>query len=40
MAAPQLGGKLWIAGTETSPHFGGYMEGAVYSAMHIAEQLD
>jgi len=32
-------GRLYIAGTETSPVAGGYMEGAVYSANSIAEKL-
>lgn len=32
-------GKLFIAGTETSPVFGGYMDGAVNSALNIAVKL-
>jgi len=31
--------KLHFANTETSPHYGGYMEGAVYSAKKLADQL-
>lgn len=31
--------KLHFANTETSPHYGGYMEGAVYSAQKLADQL-
>lgn len=38
-ASPQMNGRLWTGGTETSPHFGGYMEGAVYSAVWLASQL-
>lgn len=36
---PFLGGKLFIAGTETSPQFGGYMEGAVRAAERVVNQL-
>jgi len=32
-------GRFIIAGSETSPHFGGYMEGAVYSSNSVAEKL-
>lgn len=30
-----LGGKLFLGGTETSPQFGGYMEGAIRSASYL-----
>ncbi|MEO0330281.1 MAG: NAD(P)/FAD-dependent oxidoreductase [Bacteroidota bacterium] len=33
-------GKLLIAGTETAAQYPGYMEGAVGSAQHIAQQLE
>jgi monoamine oxidase len=32
-------GRLFFGGTETSPHHGGYMEGAVYSASQILAKL-
>ncbi|HAA12644.1 MAG TPA: hypothetical protein DCE41_13505 [Cytophagales bacterium] len=31
--------SLWIAGTETSPHYGGYLEGALFSAHWISQKL-
>ena len=31
--------QLWLAGTETSPKFGGYMEGAIFSAQQTAEKI-
>ncbi len=34
-----MNGKLYLAGTETSPYFGGYMDGAVYSALHAAKNI-
>ncbi|UAM96686.1 FAD-dependent oxidoreductase [Polaribacter litorisediminis] len=34
-----LGGKLIVAGSETSPSYGGYMEGAIYRGNQIAKQL-
>lgn len=34
-----MNGKFYLAGTETSPFFGGYMDGAVYSAVHAAENI-
>ena len=34
-----LGGGLIIAGTETSPQFGGYMEGAVRSAQIMCDRI-
>ena len=37
---PVLGGRLIIAGTETSPVSGGYMEGAVNSANHVMTLLN
>jgi monoamine oxidase len=36
---PHMDGGLYIGGTETSPHAGGYMEGAVTSAHSIAKWL-
>lgn len=35
----QLNGRLLFAGTETSPHYGGYMEGAVYSANQLFAKI-
>lgn len=34
-----LGNKLLFSGTETSPHFGGYLEGAIYSGLSAAEKI-
>ena len=34
-----LKGKFIIAGSETSPNYGGYMEGAIYRGNQIIEQL-
>jgi monoamine oxidase len=34
-----LNGKFIIAGSETSPSYGGYMEGAIYRGNQIVEQL-
>lgn len=34
-----MNGKLFLAGTETSSRFGGYMEGAVYSGLTAAESI-
>jgi len=34
-----LKGKLIIAGSETSPKYGGYMEGAIYRGNQVLEQL-
>jgi monoamine oxidase len=31
--------RLFFAGTETSPHHGGYMEGAVYNAMQVFAKI-
>jgi monoamine oxidase len=36
---PTMNGKLFCAGTETSPHYGGYMEGAVFSGFQTAQFL-
>ncbi len=38
-SAPFMQNKLYIAGTESSPHYGGYMEGAVYSALAVARKI-
>lgn len=32
-------GKLFISGSETASHFGGYMEGAIRSALRTSEQI-
>lgn len=32
-------GKLWLAGAETSPYFGGYMDGAIYAGNRVANIL-
>jgi monoamine oxidase len=34
-----MNGKLYLAGAETSPYFGGYMDGAVYSALRAAKNI-
>ena len=34
-----LEGKLFLAGTETAPHYPGYMEGAVRSAKFMSQQI-
>lgn len=34
-----MNGKLFYAGTETSSHYGGYMEGAVYSGFQTVQRL-
>lgn len=36
---PLMNGKLYLAGTETSPCFGGYMDGAVYSGLATAQSI-
>lgn len=36
---PYMGGKLFIAGSETAAGYPGYMEGAVWSAEFVADQL-
>lgn len=38
-AKPLMNGRLYLAGTETSPVFGGYMDGAVYSAVATAQKI-
>jgi monoamine oxidase len=35
-----LNGKFMIAGSETSPSFGGYMEGAIFRGNQVVEQLN
>ncbi|WP_276388391.1 flavin monoamine oxidase family protein [Eudoraea chungangensis] len=35
-----FGGRLLFSGTETSAHFGGYMEGAVYAAKAVCDRLN
>ncbi|MEO7801719.1 MAG: hypothetical protein ABIR81_06955 [Ginsengibacter sp.] len=34
-----MNGKLYLEGTKTLPYFGGYMDGAVYSALHAAKNI-
>ncbi|RDV10370.1 FAD-dependent oxidoreductase [Pontibacter diazotrophicus] len=34
-----MNGRLYLAGTETSPAFGGYMDGAVYSGTATAQRI-
>ncbi|HZH01890.1 MAG TPA: NAD(P)/FAD-dependent oxidoreductase [Flavisolibacter sp.] len=36
---PLMQDRLYLAGAETSPHFGGYMDGAVYSGLSIANKI-
>lgn len=38
-ARPLMSGKLYLAGTETSPHFGGYLEGAAYCGVSAARKI-
>lgn len=38
-AQAYLNGRLFISGSETSPVFGGYMDGAVYSGLHTAARI-
>lgn len=38
-AHPLYDGRLIVSGSETSPHFGGYMEGAIYAANTVAARL-
>jgi monoamine oxidase len=38
-ARPLMSGRLYLAGTETSPHYGGYLEGAVYSGVSVAKKV-
>lgn len=34
-----LNERLIIGGSETSPHYGGYMEGAIFRANQIVQQI-
>jgi monoamine oxidase len=34
-----MNGKLYFSGTETATQFGGYMEGAIISAIYVAEKI-
>jgi len=34
-----LENRLYLSGTETDPHFGGYMEGAIRSAKYVLNEL-
>lgn len=36
---PLMSGMLYLAGTETSPVFGGYLEGAVYSGLSVSRRV-
>ena len=36
---PYLNGQLFIAGAESAQRHPGYMDGAVASAMHVAERI-
>jgi monoamine oxidase len=36
---PLMNGKLYLSGSETSPYFGGYMDGAVYSGWRAATRI-
>lgn len=36
---PIANGNLWLAGSETSPYFGGYMDGAIYAGNRVATIL-
>lgn len=38
LSQPLMADKVLVAGTETSPVYGGYMEGAVYAGMKAAQQ--
>ncbi|MFD3003896.1 flavin monoamine oxidase family protein [Pontibacter toksunensis] len=38
-SSPLMNGRLYLAGTETSPAFGGYMDGAVHSGIATAHRL-
>lgn len=40
LSQPLMDGKVFIAGTETSPVYGGYMEGAVYAGIKAAQQAE
>jgi monoamine oxidase len=34
-----MNNKLHLSGSETSPYFSGYMDGAVYSGKTVAEKI-
>ena len=38
-AEPLMNGRLFLSGTETSPEFGGYMDGAVLSGLLAADRV-
>ncbi len=38
-ARPLMNGKIHLAGTETAPYFGGYLDGAVYSGLSAASKV-
>lgn len=38
-ARPLMSGKIQLAGTETAPYFGGYLDGAVYSGLSAASKV-
>lgn len=40
LSRPLMDNKLLIAGTESSPVYGGYMDGAVYSGIKAAQQVE
>ncbi|WP_157271900.1 flavin monoamine oxidase family protein [Azohydromonas aeria] len=40
LQAPQWGGRLWFAGSETARVGGGYLEGALVAAARVRRQLD
>ncbi|GAB5524447.1 MAG: FAD-dependent oxidoreductase [Roseivirga sp.] len=40
LSQPLMDNKVLIAGTETSPMYGGYMEGAVYAGLKAAQQVE
>ncbi|MBB6463487.1 flavin monoamine oxidase family protein [Flammeovirga kamogawensis] len=39
LQTPLFNNRLFIVSTESSPHFGGYLEGAVYRANTVAEEV-
>ncbi len=40
LSQPLMDNKVLLAGTETSPVYGGYMEGAVYAGLKAAQQVE
>ncbi|MCB0848010.1 MAG: FAD-dependent oxidoreductase, partial [Bacteroidetes bacterium] len=38
-ALPLMNGRLFLSGSETSPEFGGYMDGAVLSGLLAADRV-